>query len=414
MLLVPWLSAATAITLADRSEVRARPELAGENRVVLDVETRPEVALALTSRRTRLEARYAVSLTAFDLTQPSGVVYQSLDGTASFRLRKAMIYLRESSGYGQRNLRLAGLSAPAATPAPAEPAEPGTPTTPQPTTPVPNRTEDQALSYASMAVGAGMSALLSRRLTLNLELNYGVSGGLDNETVTRDATTSGTTIGAVSATSSYPLQRIETAQARLDAQLSRKDVLSWRANASQFETSPEISAFVASAEQLYAHRLSRNASFGLSAGVAYVQYRAAADLPRQREVQPLASAELGVEHRRGPLGTSFGVDVSLAPIVDRRTGLVDERANFNLRGGTFNGPWSLTLQAAGTRSLDQDSISSLTVLQGSGALGYALSKRARVEAGSAMTLQATGGSDTLTPIWGIFAALTLQSRPLRL
>jgi hypothetical protein len=93
---------------------------------------------------------------------------------------------------------------------------------------------------------------------------------------------------------------------------------------------------------------------------------------------------------------------------------VDERANFTLRGGTASGPWSFNLQAAGTRSLDQSSLSSLTVLQGSGAFGYALSKRARFEMGSAMTLQSTGGSDTLRPIWGIFAALTLQSRPLQL
>lgn len=414
MLLVPWLSAATALTLADRTELRARPELAGDNRVAVDAETRPEVELSVTSRRTRLDARYAVSLTAFDLQQPNGVIFQSLDGTASFRLRRAMIYLRESSGYGQRNLRLASLSGPSPTPAPTEPAEPGTPTTPPQATPVPNRTEDQALSYASVSVGAGSSILLTRRLTLNFEANYSASGGLNSETVATTATTSGTAIGAVTPADSYPLQRVESALARLDARASRDDVFSWRVNASQFETSPEITAFVSSAEQLYARRLSRTASFGLSAGAAYVQYRAAGDLPMKRDVEPVASAELSIEHRRGQRGTSFGVDVSLAPIVDRRTGLVDERANFTLRGGTVTGPWSFNLQAAGTRSLDQNSLSSLTVLQGSGALGYALSKRARFELGSAMTLQSTGGSDTLQPIWGVFAALTLQSRPLQL
>jgi hypothetical protein len=424
MFVVPWLAATTLISVADRTELRARPELgSGDDTVVIDAETRPELALSATTRRTRLDLRYGITLTAYDVAEPDVTIYQSIDGNASYRLRHALLYLRESSGYGQRNLRLAGLSAPAsASAAPAEPAEPNAPMMPPTSTPVPNRTADQSLSYASVSIGAGSTLQLTRRLSLNVELNYAASGGLDDDQTTPPDPTrcpaapiAGQPIDPACANvNTYPLQRVESAQARLDAQVSRKDALAWRGNASRFETSPEITAFVGTGEQLYLRRFGRDTTLSLSAGAAYVEYRASSQVPTKREVQPVASADLDISHRRGEAGTSFGVDLSLAPIVDRRTGLVDERANFTLRGAVLRGRWSFGAQGAGTRSIHQDTVSSLTVLQGSGALGYAWSKQVRGELGSALTLQSTGGDDTLHPIWGVFAAVTFQSVPKRL
>lgn len=399
--------AAGTIDLSNRTDVRARiTQNATTPNPGYDIVDTPMIRLDLATHQWAYSAGYSAMVSAIDIETPTPpLVVQSADVGATWHNRLARLSLAEYGSYGQTNFTTTG-PLPATTGGVMPPSQPTVGLLPQ------SLTINYGLSRTSLTA----SDRLSRLNTFNLALDYTVQGGLD--------ATSQTVL---------PLVRGPLGQAWLLSTLSRVDALESRVSAQLsnsslgpcapfIPTSDLTSPNLPIAQQLcdptgqieqfsetWQRRISRTTELSLGAGAAFVQVRFQdTQAGFQTAEFPVAIAGLQYKATINEAKTTLRLDLALAPFVDLRSGVVDERAQIT---GSFRRPvhrWVYIGSIGGVRSVDSPFILPATTLQLSFEADYTVSPLVAVGGGARYFWQDQEGFGELS--FGVlFAQVTVHA-----
>jgi hypothetical protein len=371
MLQAPWITAAAAaihllgdvagtFDLSNRAEVRGRttqstPSYGGPN-PSLDLADTPSLRLNLSTRSWEGTLGYSAMILVPDAEVGiTPTLIQSGDVGTTWHERQVTLGVAEYVVYGSIN---------SATTGPL-----GTPTTGAAPPPA---SVTALVQPGTIQFGSSRSVLravdrLSRRWTLSLSMEYLLTGGLD-----------------ASSQASMPLVYGPRGELIAAYVLSRRDRLESRILAQRVDTSSGVcspfipaslipdpsqpcdsSGQIGQATEVWVHELSTTTQMSLGAGAAGTQMRYQdAQAKPDEALFPVGLAAVQYTHPITPTTSStFRLDLTAAPFVDLRTGVVDERAQatgaaqFHARSMVYSG----TLGA--TRSIDSPFILPLTSFQ---------------------------------------------------
>ena len=249
------------------------------------------------------------------------------------------------------------------------------------------------IKYESSSSLADFQWRPAPRVGLDLGGGYRLNGGAD-----------------AAAQASFPLQQGPFATASLLYDLSRRDLLTTRLSATDLQFSNGPSDLLLEGSEEASRRLTKHLLGTVAAGYSLVRFQAAADVPSTFNAYPEASASL-VETLATDAHRTFalGVNLSLAPLIDRLGGTVFESfqslgrlewtatqgISLRLLGG-FNEPLYGNLAAAQQMELAQ------------GAVAYQPVRFLRFEVGGVGTWQQASLGGATSQQWLAFAAVVLQ------
>jgi hypothetical protein len=213
----------------------------------------------------------------------------------------------------------------------------------------------------------------------------------------------------------FPLQEGPRLDESVEYAASRVDWLTTSVRASRlvYSSGPESTLF--EADQGFRHAFAPRSFVSVRAGIVGSVARGATGIPggpRTWSLWPLA--EITVTHEAEDQLT-LAATARVSPIVDRLTGLIDERAqgSFGFRW-TFVPRWLLRAEAGVAQSLPlREDSSGLTLLVGEAVVGWNATRVTSLELGTRSAWQHLRGTDDPTPQWVIFCAVTFTSQPLR-
>lgn len=368
-----------ALDLSDRSELRLRDSGDAAGRVV-DFETAPVATLGLHSRSFRVSLAYLPRFTLRQLDAvPSPEAFHR--GALSVSLRRRRVELvvdgDVSRGttittalFGVRSLDPAHLSVQRL---------PITPT----------------VDYLSSRAGVTATFAVTRRWAIRALAEHALSGGAD--AASREV---------------IPFQYGPRGALRATCSLSRHDSLTSTLDLSRtvFDTGPDN--VVGEASEAFRHVFDRRSEMTLGAGVSVVAARASAGDPWITRPYALAEGTLRVSAPAARLDTTLSL--RLAPVVDRLSGIVDERLQ-----GTAAIAWSFTpslalrTQFGAAQSVQRSQAGAVTVLIGEAAFSARATRAVRVELGTRIAAQASRGVDALPAQWMMFTGATFVLPSLR-
>jgi hypothetical protein len=314
---------AGTMEVSNRTEVRGRvtPGLA-QGAEGVDLADIPAARFDLSDRRWRYTLGYRATAMLPDLEL--GVtpeLINSADIGAAWHDRSVEIGLAESATYGQYNT---GQSLAGATPV----ATTGGTMAP-PTTGVQALAPPGTLTFGSSLTDLVGRYQLARRWHATTDLDYSITGGLDD-----------------ASRAFLPLVRGPRAELRLGHDVTRIDTLETVAIGQHADTSsgqcfsiivranlslpcqPSVSAV--QLLEVWRHRFGHDTEGAFGAGASYAHVDLGAGQPYASSIYPAAQA--GLLHRRTVEGlrSVARFDVALAPFLDLRTGVIDERAQATL------------------------------------------------------------------------------------
>jgi hypothetical protein len=385
---------AGTVNLSDRIEVRGRHADNANPDPSLDLIDVPRARIDLRDHLWDYSLGYSAIIVfanaqevgakqpAADANQPTGAtpaglstqVLQSGDVSATWHDRRARLGVAEYGTYGYQNSALL-LGAPVSTT--------GTPTpssTPTPT-PLPVATGGtgvQALAQAStIEFGASRTALtaqlqFSRQWAGTSQIEYGLQGGMN-----------------AAARAVLPLIKGPRAEASTSVTVTRLDILETRLSAFATEASETPCPASASSDvvipangvctpavqsgqltETWRHRITPRSQISVGAGVSSVRLRLGAESAFASRVYPVAVAGFQHERELNDVRTVIRLDAQVAPVLDFRTGLADQRAQAT---GSLTLPMKLVTASGtlgATHTLASDAGQKLTSLQVSGELDY--------------------------------------------
>jgi hypothetical protein len=384
MSLVPsLLLVAAAVTgtveVGDRSEIRVRDSNEPVGRVV-DLETAPAATLRLHARTWEFILGYSPRLTLRQVDAAPQV--DSLHhGTIAVAWRWPRLTLRLLGDlmWGTQSFTSLVLdTSPSSGPPPVD------------RLPLPS-----AIDYVSSRAGATARIAATRRWTLSSLIELTLGGG-------RDAASRVV----------MPLQSGPHGALSAEGALTRKDRLVSTLDASRavFSSGPEDT--VVEVTEAWRHTLSRRTASTLGGGAAGVASRAGGGDPLRLRAYPVAEA--GLAHRIPESRVDALFSLRLAPVVDRLSGLVDERLQ-----GAAALTWSLVPgtairgQLGAAQSIPWTSDGAFTVVLGEAAVTTRAGQWVRLELGTRGAWQWQRGAGTAPPQWVTFAGATVALPPLR-
>ncbi len=394
-----WLSSilAQALSFSVEDSVGLRARLAADV-VSLDAEMDPGLTLALRQKRAAWTLGYYPRLALNDFSgSPPGSpsISHTLSAQASIAFRRAQLTLSQSGSYGTQNLRVPALfAAPVPEPAPEAP-DAMLPTDPNPAPPpilaqptLITAAYDGPIRYANSSSSAALGHVLSRRLTLSETVGYSFGSGLN-----------------APARVLYPRQDQVGAGVSLGTIVSRTDTLTSALNA-QLTTTNKTDARILSGAEFWAHRFSSTVNGDIGAGLAYTESVDPAG--SLTSVLPVGSVSVSLQQPRRRVRHSVSLSLGVAPQVDRVSGTIDSRATWSLTGVRTRGPLTLSLNSAGTSSLDQNSANRFLALGGTAQAGYAVTEEFSGALSVGSTWQDFQAATSTPPVW--FGALLLTYR----
>ena len=330
------------LELSDRTETRFRGSILTQNAAPFgfDLVNTPSASLLAKDRRWEYTLSYAPAVALNDLE--AGFDPEILNIAAAsigWHERRVRVQLREDAQYGNQNT--AYLSAFQATPGTIPAA--GVQGIPAITT----------ITFASTRTTFSSDAILSRRWRASFGIGYFLYGGTDS--------TSQLII---------PQQKGPRGDYTLTYALTRNDDLATTFTGSRVDTGetdcptardlpapppgqgprcvPQSEYAVVT--EGWRHELSRTSEFTIAGGASYLSARLNLDEPHKTRIYPSGSASyvyrLGLEGRH----TTFRVDAGVSPVVDMRTGLVDERLQGIVAATTVHRRVTFALTAGLARS----------------------------------------------------------------
>jgi hypothetical protein len=401
-LLAPLLAQAISLVLEDRSEVRTRLFDETFNH---DAETRPGATLSLTTPRTAWSLAYAPTITALSLGDPEFevVVFHNAQASGSIRFRRTFVSIAQKGTYGERNFRLT-LAPQVPAPAPPEeepspePAPEPSPTpepAPAPEPPAPSVGQqgvaNQVVRYGSAETSLFVGHVITRRVGLGEFAGYSVSGGLD-----------------ASSRQAYPLQRVVSAGVALGYVASRRDTFWTSVDGGRVYTDPDAQATLLNAREVWSRTLSPRLSLGVGAGVSYGRSEAP-DVNESESIVPTAAATLSYSVARTGARMSFQASAGATSQVDRFTGVIDPRAFWSLTFSRTRHNLTWRAGASGTRSLDPDSLSTLTSVSVSAGVALQVDAQLSVDAGVSGSWQSFGEAEPPPILWSALIGMTYRA-----
>lgn len=374
MTLLPALLLAAAGTLdhGGRAELRLRGD---GDQTVFDVEVRPRAELGVRSRTWEVGLGYAPRLTLrqIDLRSSFEMLHTGTLSAAWYGPRTA-VSLRGSARYGVESFSSLAMEGP-------DPSSPQIDRVPQ----------TARVDYTALRAGVTVTRRASRRWLLRGSLEWQLGGGLDDASRAVVPFQSGPRGSLAAEVAATPRDRFVSA---LDAYHVA------------FSTGSE--ATVVTASEAWRRTLSRRAEATFRAGVAGTMSRGSADDPRSFQPYPVGEATVayGLPADRVEVRAS----VWIAPVVDRLSGLVDERLQ-----GAVGGSWDITPlltlrgRIGAAQSVPWASDQAIRLLLGDVAMSVKVTERVQAHAGTRGALQEPRGASQ----WIFFAAVTFDAQTLR-
>lgn len=401
------LAAAVDFTLTDRTEARVRNPDPITNAPALDFDTLADARAVLRARTNLYTAAYMPRLSMLDVNgagvQPA-LLHSGL-AMADWNWPHVRLSLTENAAYGTQSFEsLAALPAPG-TPPPTPVGMPGQPP------PLPTAQLTPAVRtflFASSATKLA-STVYKRPWTFITSVGYQVSGGADSQ-----------------AQQVLPFQQGPFADASAGYAASSRDDLVTDVNGAEASFSNGIDDLFINAQERWTHRWRRATYTILSGGVSEVRERTGFTAPSKLHTNPIIEAEVGERFGRPASRFDLRLNLRLAPVVDRLSGIVDQRVQ-----GVLGADWThrrLLLGAFVTaaESANQGTPTSIRMIQGEIDASYRLSEALMVDGGARFLSQmynvpgpapAGGGQ---APIIAnnfaqsvIFVALTVQAPKVR-
>ncbi len=398
-----WLTSilAQALSFSVEDSAVLRSTLAADV-VSLDAEMDPGLTLALRQKRVAWTLGYFPRLTLNDFAgSPPGspTVTHTLNAQASIAFRRAQLTLSQSGSYGTQNLRVPAIFAPPVAPAVPEPAPevpeamPAADPSPAPPPILAQPTlitaaYDEPIRYANSSSSVALGHVLSRRLTLSESLGYSFGSGL-----------------TTAARALYPRQDQASAGVSLGTSVSRTDTLASTLSA-QLTTTKNTDARILSGAEFWSHRFSTTVNSDMGAGLAYTE--SVDPGGSLTSVLPVGSVSVLLQQPRRRVRHSVSLSLGVAPQVDRVSGTIDSRATWSLTGVRTRGPLTLSLNSAGTSSLDVNSANRFLALGGTAQASYAVTKEFSGALSVGGTWQDFRTATSNAPVW--FGAILLTYR----
>ena len=394
--IAPLLAQAVALTLAETTELRTR---LFEQSVDWDASAQPSAELSMATHRSDVTFGYHPELLLLSIGQPDSELafYNRGDVRANHRFQRTNVLLQQSGTYGERNFRLAlapELTAPEA-PDPgagAEPAEPGATGSAQ------ARTVDQVVRFWSTTSTAGMAHILSHTHVLSAYASYEASAGIGDESRLF-----------------YPLQRKIAGSVRETYAFSRRDSLLTNLDGSRVYTDPDIRSDLATLQEIWMREFRGGFELSIGGGVSYARTATADGTTTVLGLEPAGTLSVGYNWSSGGSRYALEANGTAAPVVDRTTGEVDNRASWTVSLSRVRHQLTLLAAANGTHSLDRDTNSFLSSVGMSLGAIYLISRYWTARAGATGSLQILNTGEKTTPIlWTGFIGLAYQPAAIRL
>lgn len=387
--------------LSNRVEARGR-DTAGS--VGVDLVDVPRAHIDVTNRRWEYLFDYVANAVLPDLELGvSPQLLQIADVGVAWRSRRIRVGVTEYATYGEQNSAyLLGGVPTAAAPAPTlTPVGGGTQLLAQPVT----------LQYGSSRTVLASQFRISRHWSGTASTEYDIGGGLD-----------------ATSRASLPLVKGPRADATADYRLTEIDTLQTRASAlaSTSTTAPcspaaldvpagsncDPSAEEGIVTETWQHRLSRAWTSALGAGASYMRARLRDPQPYEQFVYPVGSASL--ERATGPLQSRnvIRLEAVVNPVLDFRTGLLDERGQASLAVSQRYGKTLVLGTVAGAHSIESPLMQPATFFTTSLEIDERLSQAVSVGGGIWYAWQEQGGLGTFSGGY-VFAFLTVRLPEIR-
>ena len=284
-----------------------------------------------------------------------------------------------------------------AVPPPAT-AAPGTgPAAPTPVGPAAPAvlTQPATLRTGSSRTALTASTQMTRHLTTTSTVDYSVGGGVDEASRAALPIIRGPR-GELSAT--YSLTRLDGLETRIAAQ---------HTTASSGTCSPLLVNVPAGAtcattgdtaqiSEAWLRRLTRTSTATLAGGASLGHVRLRPEDPFITHVYPVIRASFTHERVVEDLHTFLRVDAQLAPLIDVRTGIVDQRAQGSILLSIPIQRVTLAGSFSGTRSVSSPYVQPVTGLQGVFEVAYRVDRHVSLGAGGRYAWQVQTGQPSIS------------------
>jgi hypothetical protein len=396
---------AGTVNLSNRTEVRGRHTQGADPDPSLDLVDIPAARIDIRAHRWNYSLGYSAAI-VLPAVQEELVpqVLQFGDVGATFQYRRVRIGLAEYGGYGEQNS--AHLI--------QEPAPAGGPSAPPPSGgaggPAPLLPNPAVLRFGSSRTVLTAELQLTRRWLGASSVEYGVAGGVDEDSRALLPFVRGP---RAEARASFSATRLDSLETR--ASVLRTDTSTAPCSAAVRDAAPGASCSpTAEAAQLtesWQRRLTRRAQLSVGAGASVVGVRLLPEDPFVEKVFPVALASFQHERQRN-LPTSLRLEAQVGPLLDVRTGIVDELAQATLDSRLTIRPVTLIFTLGATHSLGSQFVEAAGSLQGSFEAEYRVDDYVSLGTGVRYAWQEQGGVQTFSG-GSAFAQVTLRAPPAR-
>lgn len=365
------------VIVSDRSEVRVRDSSEGTG-VSIDLETTPGLALKLTDPRWELDAAYNPRLTAQAINTAylaTDILHQGGFGV-TWHAPRLRLDLREDLLYGEQNFSSLTLDSPIT----------GLPVVNETVGLPPSTT----LRYIDSRPALTARVTASRRWSLTGSFGFLSSGGVDE-----------------TSRSILPYESGPHAELSGEYRISRTDRLTSYVTLTQLDFSSGPESTLVETTEGWRRALSPTADVSLRGGVVTSAALGAGE-PLHWNLWPYA--EMSLEGQLPNHVALVGI-LRLEPVVDRLTGLIDDRIQgiASVRW-TFAPRWVFRCDGAVVQSLQVDEKNAISIVFGEAAFVWSASRLLSVEIGTRDALQEQTGV-TPQPQWVGFIAATFTSHP---
>ena len=385
---------------ANRVELRGRDTQGAAGVDAVDV---PSAHVGVSTRRWDYLLDYSAVAMLPDLQL--GVSPQLLqigDLGATWRSHRVKIGLTEYGTYGQENsgYLIGGPSTTVGQPTPTAPVGGGTQLVAPPAT----------VNYGSSRTVLASQLVVSRRWGATASVEYLMQGGID---AASRAYLPFVTGPRADATATYALTRVDGLETRVSALESSATSGACSPAALDVPAGAlcDPSAQEAIGTETWRHRLTRSWQLAAGAGASVLRGRLR-DVDAYRTfVFPVGSTS--IEHATGPVDDRrvIRLEALVAPVLDVRIGILDERAQTSLDVSQRWGETRLTARVAGARSIYSPLVQPATIFQSAVDVEVALSKVTSVGGGVRYLWQDQGNLGIFSGGF-VFAGVTVRTPEL--
>jgi len=387
--------------LSDRVEVRVRDT---SGAVGVDLVDLPAARIDITNRRWEYLLDYRVNAMLPDLQLGvSPQLLQMGDLGVSWRDRRIRVGITEYASYGQQNSAYLLVGTPAA----AAPAPTVTPVGGGPQL----LAQPQTLLYGSSRTVLASQFVLSRRWSGTASIEYSMQGGLDASSRAYLPFVMGP---RADASATYALTPIDNLQTRASALESSATSALCSPAALDVPAGSECdpSAAEGIVTGTWQHHLSRTWTSALAAGAAYVRVRLRDAQAYGQYVYPVGTAS--IERATGPeeKRSVIHAEALVAPVLDVRSGLLDERGQVTLAVSQYLGKTTVLGRVAAAHSIDSPLMQPATVFLASMETDVRVSTVVSVAGGVVFNWQEQRSVGTFSGGY-VFAAVIFRAPEIR-